>query len=274
MDPAYDSNYMNSYVYHLAELFKNGDTVDGVTYPGLLPNLNLYIEYSNEIWNWSGPWAGDGATFAAISAAGAADNADYQKWVAMGNSLSNIDAGMQDWLVLRQKDISAIFRQVYGNAAMPSTSNGAPNADPRIRPLYEWQYGGGFNGGQGYSAAVLTAVDTEFGLQANYYLYGGGGAFYSNPNIAGSTANAVFSNITLATAPDPASTVMSDASICAAFGLKDVAYEGGFEFDGNATTGQQEADDDPRTIPYVEQTVDQFYEAGGALPIAYAADGQ
>ena len=40
----------DSYVAQLASLIKNGDTIDGVYYAGLNPNLKVYLEDSNEVW--------------------------------------------------------------------------------------------------------------------------------------------------------------------------------------------------------------------------------
>ena len=57
----------NDYITQLAELIKNGDTVGGVTYAGLTPSLNLYIEHSNEVWNGgfaaNGQAAADGQAY-------------------------------------------------------------------------------------------------------------------------------------------------------------------------------------------------------------------
>ncbi len=41
----------DNYVTQLANLIKNGDTVDGVHYNGLASDLNVYVEYTNEAWN-------------------------------------------------------------------------------------------------------------------------------------------------------------------------------------------------------------------------------
>ena len=38
-----------SYVYQLALLLKNGNAFTGNR--GLKPNINIYIEHSNEVWN-------------------------------------------------------------------------------------------------------------------------------------------------------------------------------------------------------------------------------
>ena len=40
----------DAYVAALAGIIKNGGTVNGVSYPGLTPNLKVYLEYSNEVW--------------------------------------------------------------------------------------------------------------------------------------------------------------------------------------------------------------------------------
>ncbi len=40
----------NDYITQLATLIKNGDTVNGVTYAGLKPNLKVDLEVSNEVW--------------------------------------------------------------------------------------------------------------------------------------------------------------------------------------------------------------------------------
>ena len=45
----------NAYVAAMANIFKNGGTVNGVAYPGLNPNLKVYLEYSNEVWGGIGP---------------------------------------------------------------------------------------------------------------------------------------------------------------------------------------------------------------------------
>ena len=75
----------SSYIYQLAEMLKNGDTVDGVVYPGLLPNLNIYIEYDNEIWNYSGPNAGVTPDFLEGRTT---NSTDYQNFIASGGWIS------------------------------------------------------------------------------------------------------------------------------------------------------------------------------------------
>ena len=40
----------DDYITQLANLIKNGDTVDGIRYSGLDPSLKVYVEWSNEVW--------------------------------------------------------------------------------------------------------------------------------------------------------------------------------------------------------------------------------
>ncbi len=56
----------DNYVEQLASLIKNGDTINDVSYPALDPDLNVYVEYSNETWN-SGDEGYQYATDAAVA---------------------------------------------------------------------------------------------------------------------------------------------------------------------------------------------------------------
>ena len=47
----YNTTDTTSYIYQLALLFKNGDAFTGGV--GLKPGLHLYLEHSNEVWNFS-----------------------------------------------------------------------------------------------------------------------------------------------------------------------------------------------------------------------------
>lgn len=285
-DPATDPDYRSSYLYQLAHLLKYGGTVNGVKYPGLLPHLNVYLEYGNENWNYTltGPYGARGNVTAAINANKQHNTTDFQQYTAMGGWIRTdpngvvTDGKITLWNVLRLKDASAIFRSVYGDAAMPGGPGGI-NPDPRVRPLFEWQYGGGWNG-EGFSAfTALEMLQNHFGLQINKVFWGGGGGWYSDNNTPGNTADEVFSNITLPTVIPPGGTsnpVQGDLDILAQFGLHHVGYEGGFDFgmDGNgASNGQQQASNDARIKPYVRQTLDQYFQAGGSLPVAFLQTG-
>jgi hypothetical protein len=153
---------------------------------------------------------------------------------------------------------------------MPGTST-----DGTVRPLLEWQYGGNWgNIGLHFindyynNADGLTHVATPHAV--NYFLWGGGGAWYSNTNKDGAaTADAIFASGL--NGPD---SVIDDVKLAAQFGLKDVGYEGGFKVgDDHANAMQIAANVDPRAAAMSLATLNDFFAAGGDLPIVYSASG-
>lgn len=192
-----------SYVYKLALLIKYGS--DGVepyssppaspVYPPLNPNLRCYVELSNEYWNFGGDafrqyWDLDAMTQADANEAlfgGTGDplarpadylifNYDNQPLTKDANGYFN---SLGTWrhrkIALRIKQISDIFRTVFGDAAMMT----------RIRPVLEWQYANT----NGTAERTLGFLDDYFNNAngqtyvaephpVNHFLYGGGGASY------------------------------------------------------------------------------------------------
>ena len=123
----------SDYIENLANLLRYGS--DGVNpytelvadpvYPGLNPNLRVYVEWGNEIWNWSfsqGGWAADAGRAAVLDGTpdglivnfdGQRENGDFRRWAA-----------------LKTVQASNTFRSVWGDAAMGD----------RVRMLLEYQY--------------------------------------------------------------------------------------------------------------------------------------
>lgn len=203
MATGWDLSDTGSYVYKLAQLIKYGS--DGVepysslqsnpVYPPLNPNLRVYIELSNEVWNFGGDafrqyWDIDAMTTADADATlvgGVTDPlARPQDFPILNydnlSTAKNTDGAyvsLGTWrfrkVMLRTIQISEIFRDVFGDSAMHT----------RIRPMYEWQYANTnntaykglkfaeeyFNNGDG-----LTHVASPYPV--NHYLWGGGGATY------------------------------------------------------------------------------------------------
>jgi hypothetical protein len=172
------------YINNLALLIRYGS--DGVNpysalvanpvYPGLNPNLRVYVEWGNEIWNWAfsqGGWAADAGRAAVLAGTpeGQIVNFDGQR----------PDGDFRRWGALHTVEMSNTFRDVWGDAAMGD----------RVRVLYEYQY----NNQQATADEALKFIDRYFnngdGLQhvsdphpVNYYVWGAGGAAYfgaSNP---------------------------------------------------------------------------------------------
>jgi hypothetical protein len=191
-----------SYIYNLANLLKYGSNQAGVPYtsyqanpyyPGLEPNLRVYLELGNELWNYAGVFATDFANINSITAANAAaDNADFQiiNFDNLSTAQSNGNyVSMNTWryreIMLRLYQISNIFESVWGSSEILTN----------IRPLYEWQYDN-----QNDTASIaLTFADDYFdngdGIEhvtdpepVNDWLWGGGGAsYYTASNSEGLT---------------------------------------------------------------------------------------
>ena len=206
----------DGYVNKLARLIKYGS--DGIepysgpvanpVYPPLNPNLRVYVELSNEVWNFGGnafrqsielyrmaqadaEAALEGATgdirarpqdFAILNY----DNLSTDK-NASGGYVS-IDQWRTRKLVLRVIQISDIFRATFGDEAMHT----------RVRPIYEWQY----EDSNGTASNALAFADAYFNngdgqnhvvtpRPVSYYLWGGGGASYYGAKNPYGVTNAV-----------------------------------------------------------------------------------
>jgi hypothetical protein len=185
-------NASQDYVTKLANLIRYGS--DGVNpytrpqsrpiYPGLNPNLRVYVEWSNETWNWAFSQAGAGQQAAAdavhnntpegqiINFDGQRPGGDFRRWTA-----------------LKIVEASNIFRSVFGDAAMGD----------RVRMLLEYQY----DNYQDTANQALSFINNYFnngdGKQhvatphpVNYFLWGAGGAIYYgavNPTGSQDTVN-------------------------------------------------------------------------------------
>jgi hypothetical protein len=181
----------DDYFVKLADLLKYGS--DGVLpytgpqadprYPPLNPNLRVYMETGNEIWNWA--FASTQTCLAICKKEAAANSAVWQVMNYDGKLSVNDGGGiygMRRWLAIRTVNCSNAFRAVFGNAGM----------GPRIRMLTEYQYDnaqetadrsfqmfdGYYNNGTG--AYVGTPHPPS------YYLWGAGGAtYYGTGNTIG-----------------------------------------------------------------------------------------
>jgi hypothetical protein len=172
------------YIRNLANLIRYGsdgvnpytEPVDDPVYPGLNPNLRVYVEWGSEIWNWAfsqGGWAADAGRAAVLEGTpdgqivnfdGKRENGDFRRWAA-----------------LKTVQASKLFREVWGDAAMGD----------RVRVVLEYQY----DNVQGTAVEALRFIDQYFNNgdgrenvpdphPVSYYIWGAGGASYfgaSNP---------------------------------------------------------------------------------------------
>lgn len=184
----------DSYLHQLARLIRYGSDAEGnpyreptanPVYPPLNPNLNVYVEQSNELWNWA-----QLATYAAFHdymqevADLQAENGEKWKLIDFDNTAEanggkpTYDHHMR-WWGYRIALASDAFRAVWGDENMPMTS-----PDPRIRPYFGWQYANTNRTASeplGFIDAVLNNQAGKFVENPRppaYYLYAGGGAAY------------------------------------------------------------------------------------------------
>ena len=276
-----------SYIYKLAQLIRNGS--DGVqpyangytgtkTYPGLASGRKLYVEFSNEVWNPGTPFTQNRQNKSAALAEVAAGNSP----LAYDGTTSSEEFRLARRRVgKRIKEISDIFRAVWGDAAMP------PNANATVRPVLMWQYG---NSSQ-TASDPLTFLHEFYGngngqtnvstpRDVNYYLWAGGGAFYSTLNdISGPTIDDWYASGLNESGRFP-STVRLDVAWARAYGLKTNLYEGGFQVGGDPfgvatsyTAQQLEANRDPRARGLENRTLRLVEEAGVDLTVIFNAAG-
>ena len=263
-----DPSDTTSYIYQLANLIKNGSTdSNGQYYPPLNPNLKVYVEYTNEVWNSVFPqWSENYCSAYASIGIGRPNYADCTRAHAPGNpadgTILSFD-GSQDGNVLwnrrqalRIVQTSNIFRAVFGDAAMGS----------RVRILDEVQYDN-----RGWPATAqfqLDYIDEYFNNgdgthhvstphPVNYYLWGGGGANYFSDSVelakgTETSISQIFGTCTLnalwpltvdctnipqfqSNTGGPYQQEMNtEASWTSRYGLYEVAYEGGWGLGGDS----------------------------------------
>jgi hypothetical protein len=176
-------NATDDYVRKLAQLIRYGS--DGVNpyggpvanpvYPGLNPNLRVYVEWGNEVWNW----AFSQAVMAGTAAQGAVANRTTEGQVINYDGHAR-QGDFRRWAALKTVEASNAFRSVWGDAAM----------GPQVRMLLEYQY----DNVQDTAVEALNFLNNFFnnadGVHVpnphpvSYYIWGAGGASYfgaSNP---------------------------------------------------------------------------------------------
>ena len=174
----------DDYVFKLANLIRFGSdgvnpytwAVNNPVYPGLNPNLHVYVEWANEIWNWAFSQSNLGV--------------DMPKLAVQNNTLKgkiiNYDGQRPDgdfrrWAALRRSKASNIFRAIWGDAAMGDS----------VRVVLEYQYDNRKARPSNRCDSSTTTSTTATARQhvadphpVSYYIWVRGGASYfgaSNP---------------------------------------------------------------------------------------------
>jgi hypothetical protein len=274
----------SAYITNLANLIKYGS--DGVNpytsaqahpvYAPLNPGLHVYLEYSNEVWN--GGFNETTQNYNIVAADQKANNAEWAILNFDGAAAGNLWTGAWRRIIYQAKLISDDFRAVFGDAAMP------PNANAMVRPLIEFQAGNG----QATGSTQLQFLDDYFNNSdgvahvttphpISYYLWGGGGASYFNSNDdTAATVDALFAS-GIPNTGYPAM-VQADTALTKGYGIKRVAYEGGWSI-YNGTNGYEStagsaaalAKFDARATTAETTAHTIFQQSGGDLNILYTS---
>ncbi|MFN3309609.1 MAG: hypothetical protein ACK44E_10430, partial [Anaerolineales bacterium] len=233
----------------------------------------IYIEYSNEIWNFAFPqWGHVSQLVAEDLANNPQTSINFDGAVQNNGGEIDYGVGVPRYWARRIMQISDIFRARFGDDAMLT----------RVRPLFEtqaaWQH---------WISTGLTFLDRYYNnadgvahvgnpRPINAYLWGGGGSGYvhgipdglaDTPNL---TVDEVFAAYEQAW-PEHYRIMAADVHWLATFGLKRVAYEAGTGLDDFAGPDSplQQAQIDPRMEAVYRRAADTFFEAGGDLYVTF-----
>lgn len=234
----------DAYIKNVALMFAYGS--DGVNpytspqanpvYPPLKANLKVYVEYSNELWNFAGAFtqSSDNCQAASDELASTSGNSPLN-WDKVWNNVTFNRSGTNNgwnWsmcsrhTVKRGVEISNIFRSVFSDAAMGT----------RVRPVFMTQLGNPMGSLFDGAKMMLNYYNNLGGNfvatphAPSYYFYGAGGSGYYNPSASVSTLDGLFADPGMTPAGFELN-LQQDAKLTAAMGLKRVAYEGGPSLD-------------------------------------------
>jgi len=272
----------DAYVTNLAKLIKYGSdgtnpyssTQASPVWAPLNSNLHVYFELSDEVWNSIFQQTHD--NYNAVVADQTANNAEWAALNYDGAAASNLWAGAWRLIGLKGMQFSNDFRAVYGDAAMP------PNANCTVRPLLEFQA----QNGQSSGVQALRFLDNYYNNSdgvthvttphpVNYFFWGAGGAtYFKSNNDAATTVQAIFDSGIPATGYSLM--IQTDAALVKSYGLKRVAYEGGWALqNGTGVTDNPLggpaalAKYDDRATAVLENAVTSFQQTGGDLHVFF-----
>ena len=246
----------NNYVTRLAKLLK----------ANLKPNIHVYVEYSNEVWNslFSQNW--DNYNLATQEVSSGAD-----KTLNFDNINNHWYWGFRR-IAHQTQRISKLFAAVYGQPAINDI----------IRPVYMSQY-----------VQPFIAEDSLYYLQKNFgspnqYLYAIGGAPYFYLPLPYKDLNSFFisllaganqvvqgfSGLPVFSGSYPVYSNITYQNMANYFGLKNVNYEGGPDVSqGSSRTIDEQANNDPRMKNIVQNFLADALGCGNALVMFYSLQG-
>ena len=221
----------------------------------LTSGAKVYVEYSNEIWNSSFTQYGDNKNLATAEV-----GANPASPLAFDGN-TNADMLGYRRSAKRLKEISDIFRGVYGDAAMMAT----------IRPVFAGQVV------QPYIAQMgLEFVETVYGPPSRYF-YALAGAPYFNlgarQTVDGLTAADVLAAMgDSVTALSKVNAFEKNIALARWYNLPLLAYEGGADtFGPGSLAAKKAASLDPAMLALCKRYLSTWYAAGGETMMWYTA---
>ncbi len=230
----------NYYIRSLSNLIKNS----------LNPNLNVYVEYSNEVWNWSFEQSGWNLNQSIIDANKPGSPLNY-------DNVNDQYTWCQRRIGLQAKTISDIFKSTWGAAAINN----------RVRVVYGVQYGW-----YDFTRKGIEFIDDYYGSPSNYF-YAIAIAPYFNTAGIDTSNNATKQQVLTAMLNDVTNTFdayENSVDVWAAFShfynIKLFCYEGGPDtFGPNNIQAKKEASRDNQMKIICEDYLTKWY--------TYGADG-
>lgn len=223
----------DDYVFQLAQLLRRGNAFTR----GLDPDLHVYVEYSNEVWNDGFP------------------QQQYNLAVAQQEGISQIQRYVE-----RTIQIAKIFRNEFGSGSL----------NQRVRAVALWQYTTELT-----MQAALRWAETRFQQKVRDLLWGIGEAPYYDPTDV-STVNNILDTLWTGS-DKVRTDFIGWQAVATFFGLKQVGYESGpglYAYPLYAT-GVPTADRDPRMRPImVHHFLDNWFAVGGDLVNFYSMRGK
>ncbi len=246
----------DEYVHNLAILLRDR----------LNANLNVYVEYGNELWNFGIRDVDMDAMQGGTPFNGASVNASLAE-ATPPNSPLRFDGESNRFtlgfrrIALRLTQISDIFKEEWGTAAI----------NTRVRPVLAGQMANRFVISEG-----LRLIDEGLKIQPSSVIYAISGAPYIFPSSVpdgnadetpGLSTQAILDGLSagVANAPneDGAYGYVTHAGLAAWYGLKVVAYEAGFDnFGGQNIANKRLANLDPQIKGICKNLINQWHSFG------------
>ena len=250
-------NINDDYVREFCNLLKNGRTdINGKIWEGLNSNLNVYVEYGNEIWN-----AGTGGFYCYGWVKTKSDIArNTAGHIIISDGDSNEYSCLFKYVALRICEISNIFRSEFGDSAMHT----------KIRPLLEGQLGNDY-----WLKSGLEFIDKYMPNPVPYYLYGGGASAYYGSDVDKDKGGRYVVDHHFDYGNYPSkwfdTYTKKDNTLVKSYGIKKVAYEGGPSLDYGVSNGiytddmSREINANPKMQDFVVKSHNSFQDNGGDL---------